>query len=187
MNLAFAGTPSFWLLCPYDTTALAPVLVEKAAETHPHLLADGRHALSERFSGVDPTFAHPLPGPEGIPAELEITKDNLAQVRRWVAQGASMVGLAPHRIEDLVLAVNEVATNSLRYAGPRALVRMWAARRCAICEVQDVGTASEPLIGSRPDRESQGGYGLWLVNELCDLVQIRSTPDGTTVRMHVGS
>jgi hypothetical protein len=26
---------------------------------------------------------------------------------------------------------------------------------------------------------------MWLVNHLCDLVQVRSSPDGTTVRVHM--
>jgi anti-sigma regulatory factor (Ser/Thr protein kinase) len=30
-----------------------------------------------------------------------------------------------------------------------------------------------------------GGYGLWLANQVCDLVQVRSSPAGTTVRLHV--
>jgi anti-sigma regulatory factor (Ser/Thr protein kinase) len=32
-----------------------------------------------------------------------------------------------------------------------------------------------------PDRE--GGRGLYLVNQLCDLVQVRSSDQGTTVRV----
>ncbi len=50
----------------------------------------------------------------------------------------------------------------------------------------DRGWISEPLVGRRPPAlERQSGRGLWLANQLCDLVQLRSTPDGTTVRLHV--
>jgi anti-sigma regulatory factor (Ser/Thr protein kinase) len=34
-----------------------------------------------------------------------------------------------------------------------------------------------------PDGEQEGGRGLWLINQLCDLVQLRSSPEGTSVRM----
>jgi hypothetical protein len=30
-----------------------------------------------------------------------------------------------------------------------------------------------------------GGYGLWLANQLCDLVQVRSFPTGSAVRLHM--
>jgi hypothetical protein len=29
------------------------------------------------------------------------------------------------------------------------------------------------------------GRGLWLINQLCDLVELRSDGSGTTLRMHV--
>jgi anti-sigma regulatory factor (Ser/Thr protein kinase) len=35
-----------------------------------------------------------------------------------------------------------------------------------------------------PPIEQYGGRGLWIVNQLCDLVQIRSAPSGTVVRVH---
>jgi hypothetical protein len=29
-----------------------------------------------------------------------------------------------------------------------------------------------------------GGYGLWIANQMCELVQIRSGDGGTVVRLH---
>ena len=37
----------------------------------------------------------------------------------------------------------------------------------------------------RPRVEQPSGRGLWLVNQLCDLVSVRSAADGTTVRVRV--
>jgi anti-sigma regulatory factor (Ser/Thr protein kinase) len=37
----------------------------------------------------------------------------------------------------------------------------------------------------RPDQLAWGGRGLWLANQLCDLVQIRSGARGTVVRLHM--
>jgi hypothetical protein len=37
----------------------------------------------------------------------------------------------------------------------------------------------------RPTSERDGGRGLWMVNQLCDLVQLRSFPDGAAVRLHM--
>ena len=55
-----------------------------------------------------------------------------------------------------------------------------------VCEVRDGGHIDAPLVGrERPSLERPGGRGLWLVNQLCDLVQIRSFPTGTVVRLHM--
>jgi anti-sigma regulatory factor (Ser/Thr protein kinase) len=55
-----------------------------------------------------------------------------------------------------------------------------------VCEVTDAGYFDQPLAGRRrPDADRVGGRGMWLVNQLCDLVQVRTLPEGTVVRMHL--
>jgi hypothetical protein len=57
-----------------------------------------------------------------------------------------------------------------------------ASNRCR----QGRGPGRDPLTDRRrPAPNQDGGRGLWLANQLCDLVQIRSFPSGTTVRMHM--
>ena len=34
-------------------------------------------------------------------------------------------------------------------------------------------------------REEPGGRGVWMANQLCDLVQVRTFEDGSTVRIHM--
>ena len=83
-------------------------------------------------------------------------------------------------------AVNEVVTNSLCHGEGRARVNFWTEPAAVVCEVRDRGWIRDPLAGRiapAPDRVS--GRGLWLVNQLCDLVQLRSSPAGTTVRMYI--
>jgi len=54
------------------------------------------------------------------------------------------------------------------------------------CEVRDGGQIHDLLAGRvRPGAEEIGGRGLWLVNHLCGLVQIRSSAGGTVVRLHL--
>jgi anti-sigma regulatory factor (Ser/Thr protein kinase) len=36
-----------------------------------------------------------------------------------------------------------------------------------------------------PADDLPGGQGLWLVNQVCDLVEVRSSPDGTTICLHM--
>jgi anti-sigma regulatory factor (Ser/Thr protein kinase) len=43
---------------------------------------------------------------------------------------------------------------------------------------------ADPLAGRlTPAHDQEGGRGLYLVHQLCDLVQLRSSPSGTTVRV----
>jgi anti-sigma regulatory factor (Ser/Thr protein kinase) len=39
----------------------------------------------------------------------------------------------------------------------------------------------------RPGPDQSSGFGLWLANQLCDLVQVRSLPSGTVVRLHASA
>ncbi|HEY1450507.1 MAG TPA: ATP-binding protein, partial [Solirubrobacteraceae bacterium] len=90
--------------------------------------------------------------------------------------------------EDFVLAVNELATNSVQHGGGGGMLRVWQEPGALVCDVRDRGFIEDPLAGRRrPPIDQYGGRGLWLVNRLCDLVQIRSSPSGTVVRVHMRS
>ena len=125
------------------------------------------------------------PAPEGH-EEVRFTVNELPAVRAMTRAWAEVAGIGPVRSGDLVLAINELATNSIRYANGRGLVRSWREPGALVCEVRDCGRMSAALAGrgfSEPTPE--GGRGLWLVNQLCDLVQLRSLSEGTTVRVHM--
>lgn len=99
---------------------------------------------------------------------------------------AHQARLAAERAEELLLAVNEIATNSLTHTGRGGTLRIWQAHGALVCEVHDSGHIPDPLAGRHiPTPHALHGRGLWIVNQLCDLVEIRSDGDGTTVRMHV--
>jgi anti-sigma regulatory factor (Ser/Thr protein kinase) len=115
-----------------------------------------------------------------------VDRTTLSALRGFIAGRAEKAGLDGERVDDLVYAVNEVVTNSLCHGEGRARVAFWTEEQAVICEVRDRGWIRDPLAGRiapHPDRPS--GRGLWLVNQLCDLVQLRSSPAGTTVRLHI--
>ena len=89
-------------------------------------------------------------------------------------------------MHDLVLSAHEIATNSIRHGGGSGVLHVWREQDTLICDVRDRGhIARQPLVGRvRPELGATGGWGLWLANQLCDLVQLRELPEGSVVRLH---
>src|ERR671930_86647 len=189
LNLAFTGSPSWWLVCPYDTEALDPAVVEEARRTHPYVLEEGVGRPSDDYSGLNriaAPFDEPLPEPLESAQELPFGAGSLDALRWYVERRGVEAGLDGLRLADLVLAVHELATNSLRHAGGRGTLRVWREPGALICEVSDLGRLDQPLVGrERPLGAQAEGRGLWLVNQLCDLVQTRCLPTGSVVRLHM--
>jgi len=72
------------------------------------------------------------------------------------------------------------------HGGGGGTVRVWREDDALICEVNDKGRIEEPMIGrERPALTQPDGHGVWLANQLCDLVQVRAFPHGSAVRLHM--
>ena len=67
--------------------------------------------------------------------------------------------------------------------GHRRDIRVWRQPRSVVCEVVDNTHLDDPLAGRRAPLVDDAD-ALWAANQLCDLVQLRTTPTGTTVRVH---
>ena len=190
LNVAFGDGPEWWLICPYDTGSLAPEVVDTVALSHPHLTAGGG-VRRESPDYVEPHAVRDpldlaLPPPPADAHELEFGASGLAEVRVFAGDRAEAAGLPAERRSDFVLAVNELATNSLRHAAGAGTVRVWREENRVVCEVEDDGRINERLLGrQRPELHQVSGRGLWIVNQLCDLVQMRALPTGNLVRIHM--
>ena len=189
LNLAFADTPSFRLLCPYDVSALDPAVLEEAARTHPYVsdVESLRESGSYRgLEAISEPFADELSEPPGSAEAIAFDADSLADVRELVTRRAQDAGLRAERTDALVLAVNEIATNSIRHGGGSGVIRAWEDGGFLLFQVEDAGRIDAPLAGRRqPVLDQPGGRGLWLANRLCDLVQVRTFEDGNVVRIHM--
>ena len=189
LNLAFADTPGFKLLCPYDTAALPADVIEEARRTHPYVIEGGVRRKSPEYGGIEAAaapFDEPLPEAPADADELAFEVATLDLVRMFVATHARDARLTATRTEDLLLAAHELASNSVRHGGGAGVMRIWVDADALICEVRDRGWIDKPLVGrERPGVNENGGYGLWLVNQLCELVQLRSYPHGSVVRLRV--
>jgi anti-sigma regulatory factor (Ser/Thr protein kinase) len=189
LDQAFAGGPSWRLLCPYDLDALDAQTIESARATHRAVMHEGVSRRNGAYRppnrGWDP-FCGSLQSPPAEHEELAFTAHGLGAIRSLVAQQGARAGLSEISREDLVLAVNELVTNSVQHGGGGGTLRIWREPGALVCEVRDRGFIRDPLAGRLPPPVDQyGGRGLWLVNQLSDLAQIRSAPDGTTVRIRM--
>jgi anti-sigma regulatory factor (Ser/Thr protein kinase) len=188
INLAFTDSPGFTLLCPYDTDTLDPDVIEEALRSHPCSLIEGAPQQNVSYRNVPwegGPFEQPLPEPPTA-AQLAFERlTDLERVRAFVANHAASHGLTAARAADLVLLVHEAAANSLMHGGGKGSLRIWAEAKTLICELRDQGRIDDPLIGRvRPSTDPQRGRGVWLIQQLADLAQIRSGDNGTTVRIH---
>jgi len=187
MNVAFA-TAAVTIVCPYDVRRLAASVVGGAGSTHPVIVRNGRTQSAVGYTGrgmVPEECENPLPAP---PADAEVLgyETSLREVRRLVTGYGTALGMAAERITNLVIAAGEITANTLRHTGAGGTFWVWHTGAEVICQVQDQGWISDPLAGRRRRAPEDSGHGLWVVNQVCDLVEIRSSEAaGTVIRLHM--
>lgn len=185
-NLAFRGH-DVEMVCLYDRRRLPPGVVDDAIRTHPC-------SVEESGVRVNPAFADPetvietsdrwIEPPPPLAEAFEVRPGGLSALRAVVHDRAAQAGLPTERVGDLVVAANELATNVVSHGEGNGELRMWTDDSWLVCEVANAGRVEDPFAGRRsPRAEDTTGRGLWMVNQLCDLVELRSNPSGTSVRL----
>ena len=134
---------------------------------------------------------HPRRGPVA-PADLllvfaeSFARGQVTDLRHAFATNAAGAGLRDQRLDDFVLAVNELITNAVRHGGGQGEVRLWLTGATLVCEVSDGGAgirADRLANHERPAPDTAGGWGLWLADQLSDSMVVTTGPAGTTVRI----
>ena len=190
LNLAFDDVPVS-IQCLYDAGAVDSAALADLKRAHPVVVRAGQRHANEDYAGpgLAPFCDRPLPPPPaGCIRRGFGDTDDLPAVRGHVRDQVAHWGLSKARIADLVAAVNELVSNVLVHGGGRGVLRVWrdAAAGTVTCEVAGPGQIADQLAGRRYAPASAGGaHGLWLVNQLCDLVELRSHRNRTTVRVHL--
>lgn len=189
LNDAIPASAPLWLRCPYELGAFPDEVVEEAMHSHPWVAgADGATHSNASYGGSElgaAAFAAPLPAAPSATIVRTITPGTLRAVRELALQVASVCGITDERAADLGLALHELGVNSIVHGKGSGTLRLWRSSEALVCEVTDDGVVEDPLAGRlAPGSEEPDGRGLWMVNQLCDLVQLRSSGEGTAVRVH---
>jgi anti-sigma regulatory factor (Ser/Thr protein kinase) len=187
LNHAFRDATGFQLVCPYNTSNLESWVIDEAHRNHPHIGRPGLKVASARYEDqIPPVLTTPLPPAPDDAQVIDFDRSRVGAVRRQVARAAADAGVAPAKTDDLVLAVSEAVTNSVHHGGGSGRVTVWREGTRFLCEIRDQGVISDPLAGrKRPGLNQSAGRGLWLMNQLCDLMQIRQLPEGQVIRLHL--
>lgn len=186
-NLAFNDL-GVSMLCAYDADTLGDDVLHDAERTHPLLHCCGTRRSSAHYT--EPSVVWAAAGrtmtPPPASAETLAITGNLSEFRRFVARRALMMQLLPERIERLVLAACEGATNALLHGELPTQASVWSDETDFVCEIVNGPAPLDPLAGRLPpDPKAPGGRGLWMINQLCDLVELRSSAEGTTLRLRM--
>lgn len=116
----------------------------------------------------------------------EFNETSLEPLRHRLAAYAATCGLGELDRYKFVLAVTEILTNAVRHGGGRGRIRAWQQGFHLGVEISDFGPGFR-----RPNRRERvrpraghvDPWGLWLVRQICETVDIDTGPGGTTVRL----
>ena len=79
-----------------------------------------------------------------------------------------------------------MAANTVKHARSPGSLKIWYDAREIVCQIHDEGVITDPLAGRRqPSPDALGGHGLWIVNQVCDQVEMKSDETGTTIRLRM--
>lgn len=188
LNVAFDDGPAWRLLCPYDMESLTDSVVQEAMRTHPVVWTEtnGRTVDYEGHGYASAVFVGPLSPSPGSADLFEFGADDLTGLRSVVERLGVSAGIGRDAVADVTLAAHELATNSLVHGGGGGSMLVWRQPDAFVVEVRDAGRIDDPLVGRElSSATNEHGRGLWMANQLCDLVQVRSTDFGTVVRLYV--
>ena len=124
--------------------------------------------------------------PDGAVPLLDCKFDqtSLAALRGELARCGAANGLADPELPNVVLAINEITTNAVRYAGGHGQLQVWRFDSSLFCQIADHG----PGIPRRHLDESHrsrpgyiGGHGLWLARQIADSLAVETDKTGTRV------
>lgn len=191
LNVALADLP-VRLICFFPEFPLHLEVLDGARRNHPLYLFDGMlrpnpdYLPPQQVLSRQPASTPLLLGPPDV--RVRFNAWQLRDVRAAIKQAATIAGFDRARTEDVILAVNEVATNAIEHGTSEAELSIWHDGNGLVCEVHDRGCLVDPLPGLRPPHPAQPrGRGLWIARQLCDVLHLWTDGEGTHVRIRASA
>ncbi|MDX6478076.1 MAG: hypothetical protein QOG29_663 [Gaiellaceae bacterium] len=178
VNRALAGYP-LWVICGYDTRVVPEQVLADVLSAHPLVAAGEQPARNADYVEPDEFIAPPIrreakrpTGAGGSLARLTIADEpELTDLRRLVAGAARAGGLSPVVVDDVTVAVGELARDGLRRGEGETSVQVGRDQARWHCEV------TGPASGANDD------LGLMIARLVSERVEVAAGAGKETVRM----
>jgi anti-sigma regulatory factor (Ser/Thr protein kinase) len=163
-------------------------VVDGALRNHRAVLQNGQLRANDAYlAPVEVLLSTPAPAPImlGPPDERRSFGAWALNDIRNVVESAMLAADFPRdRAEDVVVAVNEIATNAVEHGPGDAEMLLWTDADGVVVEVHNQGFLHNPLPGLvAPHPAERRGRGVWIARQLCDSLHVWSDGDGTHVRL----
>ncbi len=185
LNLAVDPETPFWLVCPYHDQ-LGSAVEQEAHRSHPAIATADSYHGSPDYGGhahAQTLFTADLPGIDTDPTRWVGDVGDIEDIFTFITLQAAASTLPSDKIVTLAEAVRRLARSSQRRGADNLTVRVWDQPDVLICEMVDTLRIDDYLIGRRVPPLGQD-EPFWRAHQTCDLVQLRSTTAGTTIRLH---
>ena len=187
LNVAVDPKIPLWLICPYDVQSLDPSVIKEAHRSHPAIMDGDRYHGNSQYAGaahVEAMFSTELARAGRQISRLHLHHRVGGSGLQFVTLEAYGAGLWSDKVTELAATSRRLASCSLRRGATDGTIKVWDLPYALICEVSD-GTMIDDVLAGRRALVTSDRDGLASANRKCDLVQLRSTAAGTTVRLHM--
>ncbi|HVT66123.1 MAG TPA: sensor histidine kinase [Trebonia sp.] len=176
--------------CLWDAQRHSSVIIDSVRSVHSHEVVAGGRKPSRGYTGAREYVAGHDEMPLPLPVRVDwsaglMTADGLPPLRQGLRDWARQHGFTSPGVADVMLAVNEVATNGVLHGEPPVAVYAWRHRDTLIVQSDDSGGIPiPPAAGYEPPVPGRyGSRGLWLARQLADVVQTHTAGGRTSVRL----
>ncbi|PZS38101.1 MAG: hypothetical protein DLM62_15565 [Pseudonocardiales bacterium] len=178
------------VVCLWDQRRYSPEVLAHVRAVHPQLLDTGGPIPNTEYRLPIDYLIRDQSSPAVAPVDLDLvvhldSADDLGTLRRRLRSWGASCGMGDQDTDDIVIAVDEIATNALEHGQPPSCVRGWTTPDALFVQVDDQGRDFIPATTGyqRPSTDARRGRGIWIARHLADVLTTHTGPTGTTVAM----